>query len=148
MENNHKEKADSSEIASIFSEEEFSSPCENKQIRHARNAMYFAAGALLLNLILQIAVTDVLDEFIWIDYFIWGAFIAGFVTLAIWTNKKPYTAIILAIILFVLFIVLNAILDIQTIFRGIIMKVIVIIYLTKAVNDAKEVQRYREMMST
>ena len=145
MEN--KEKPEASEIASIFSDEQFSSPCENKQIRHARNAMYFAAGALLVNIILQFAIADTLDEFIWLDFVIWGAFIGGFVALALWTNKKPYTAIILAIVLFVAFIVLNAVIDIQTIFRGIIMKVIIIIYLVKAINDAKEMQRYKEMIS-
>jgi peptidoglycan/LPS O-acetylase OafA/YrhL len=130
----------------IFSGEEFSMQGYDKHIRQARTAIFVAAGVLAINLlILSFTVPDSY-EYLWIDISIWGAFIAGFIILGIWTKKKPYTAIISALILYVVFIVLNALVDITTLYKGIILKVIIIVLLIKGLGDARQAQRMQEQM--
>jgi len=130
----------------IFSEEEFSTKGYDKHIRQARNAIFIAAGVLVLNLIiLGVSVPDAY-EYLWIDILIWGAFIAGFILLGFWTKKKPYTAIVSALILYIVFIIFNAVLDMTTIYKGIILKIVIIVLLVKGINDAREAQRMQEQL--
>ena len=130
----------------IFSGEEFNAPLNYRSIRNARNAMFFAAGAIVLNMIIIYSGNSD-TELIWFDLLVWGLFVASFILLGIWTKSKPYTALVIAITLYGLFILLNAALDVSTIFKGIIMKVIIIVYLIKAINDAKEVQEYDKLFN-
>jgi hypothetical protein len=83
-------------------------------------------------------------EYLWLDLLIWGAFIAGFIVLGFWTKKKPYYAIIGALILYGVFILLNAIFDVTTIYKGIIFKIAVIVFLVKGLNNAKEAQQMKD----
>lgn len=124
----------------IFSPDEFSIQGYDKHIRQARNAIFTVAVLLVINLvILGFTIPDEY-EYLWIDILIWGVFIAGFVFLGFWTKKKPYYAIIGAICLYAFFIALNAYFDISTLFKGIILKVIVLVLLFKGINDAREAQ--------
>jgi len=124
----------------IFTQEEFSLQGYDKHIRQARNAIFMVAVLLIINLIvLSFSVPDSY-EYLWIDFVIWGVFIAGFILLGLWTKKKPYYAIIGAICLYTGFIVLNAAFDISTLYKGIIVKIIVFVLLIKGINDAKEAQ--------
>ena len=129
----------------IFSDQEFSMEGYDKHIRQARNAIFVAAGVLVFNLVV-LAATTAYYEYLWLDYTIWGAFIAGFVLLGFWTKKKPYTAIICALVLYVLFVALNAFIDITTIYKGIILKIVIISFLVKGLNDAKEAQQIKSQM--
>ena len=63
-----------------------------------------------------------------------------------WTKKKPYSAIVGALILYAAFIILNASIDITTIYKGIILKVVIIVLLVKGVNDARDAQRMKEQL--
>jgi peptidoglycan/LPS O-acetylase OafA/YrhL len=130
----------------IFTEEEFSMRGYDKHIRQARNAIFIAAGVLLLNLIVLSMSVPADYEYLWIDMLIWGAFIAGFILLGFWTKKKPYTAIVSALILYIVFIIFNAALDVSTIYKGIIMKIVIIVLLVKGINDAREAQRMQEQI--
>ncbi|RYY48533.1 MAG: hypothetical protein EOO06_10020 [Chitinophagaceae bacterium] len=129
---------------SIFSADEFSMQGYDKHIRQARNAIFFVAVILLINVIFLVATYPAGAEYMWVDLLIWGAFIAGFVFLGFYCKKKPYFAIVGALCLYGLFIALNAYLDITTLYKGIIMKIIVIVLLVKAVNDAKEAQEMQK----
>ncbi len=148
MENNTsptpEQPADSNET--IFTQEQFALEGYDKHIRQARNAIFAAAIILALSLVF-IMVTSGGYEYMWVDMLLWGGFIAGFVVLGFWTKKKPYTAIICALTLYGLFILLNAFLDISTIYKGIIIKVIIIVTLVKGLRDAKEAQQMREQLS-
>ncbi len=146
MENNLPAENSNERETSIFSGEEFSAPHNYQSIKHARNAMFFAAGALLLNMIIMY-FTNQDTEMIWVDLLVWSLFVTAFILLGVWTNKKPYTAIVLAMILYAGFIILNAALDLSTIYKGIIMKIIVIVYLVKGINDAKEIQEYDKLFN-
>ncbi len=132
---------------SIFSEEEFSMQGYDKHIRQARTAIFFVAGLLLVNLVILMAMLPEGYELAWIDISLWGAFIVAFVFLGFYCKKKPYTAITMALGLYALFIILNAVIDISTLYKGIIFKVIVIIFLVKGLKDAKEAQEMKKHFS-
>ena len=131
----------------IFSGEEFSMQGYDKHIRQARNAIFFVAGLLLLNVIFLIVAAGSDTEYLWIDIAIWGAFIMGFLFLGFYCKKKPYYAIVSALCLYGLFIALNAYIDTSTLFKGILMKIIVIVLLVKGVKDAKEAQEMQKNFS-
>jgi hypothetical protein len=129
---------------SIFSGNEFSTSGYDKHIRQARNAIFGAAALLLLNLIIMMATIPEGYAYLWLDISVWGLFIVGFVLLGLWTRKKPYTAIVSALILYCIFIILNAFIDVTTIFKGLLVKIIIIVLLVKGINDAREAQRMKE----
>jgi len=132
---------------SIFTPEEFSIEGYDKHIRQARNAIFAAAGILLLNVIILAFTVPAEYEYLWIDVLIWGLFIAGFIILGFWTKKKPYYAIIGALILYGILILLNAFIDITSIYKGIIFKIAVIVFLIKGIKDAKEAQNMMALIT-
>ena len=147
MENNNlPEQSPEKNTDTIFTEEEFSMRGYDKHIRQARNAIFIAAGVLLLNVIILAANAPYSYEYLWLDFVIWGAFIASFIVLGIWTKKKPYSAIVGALILYAVFTILNAAIDITTIYKGIILKIVIIVLLVKGINDAREAQRIQDQI--
>lgn len=124
----------------IFSPEEFSLEGYDKHIKQARNAIFAVAILLVINLVVLAFSVSESYEYLWIDIAFWSVFIAGFVLLGLWTKRRPYYAIIGAICLYTIFIVINAAVDISTLYKGIIVKVIVFVLLIKGINDAKEAQ--------
>jgi len=129
---------------SIFTNNEFSLQGYDKHIRQARNAIYTVAGLLLINLIVYTFNIPDAYEYFWLDLAIWAAFIGGFIFLAVYTKKKPYYAIVGALCLYAAFIVLNAVIDISTLYKGIVFKIIIIVLLVKGVNDAREAQELQD----
>jgi hypothetical protein len=130
--------------STIFSEQEFSMEGYDKHIRQARNALFIAAGILLLNAVILFAQYPFDLDFMWLDYLLWVIYIGGFVALAFWTKKKPYYAIMGGLILMGIFMGINAYIDPSTIFGGIIFKIAVIVFLVKGLNNAKEAQQLKE----
>lgn len=131
---------------SIFTADEFSMQGYDKHIRQARNAIFGVAILLVVNLLVLAGTVPEEYEYLWLDLIIWGVFIAAFVVLGFWANKKPYYAIVTALVLYLIFIGLNAALDISTLFKGIIFKIIIIVFLVKGINDAKEAQEMRKQL--
>jgi hypothetical protein len=141
MENNNEQQNETTENSdSIFTATEFSMAGYDKQIRQARNAIFWVAGLLTFNVAVLFIGADYIDEYMWVDLLVYGLFIAGFVFLGFFTKKKPYTAIILALIIYTVFIALNALLDPSTILKGILFKIITYVFLIKGLKDAKEAQ--------
>jgi peptidoglycan/LPS O-acetylase OafA/YrhL len=134
----------SPEEESIFSADEFSLQGYDRHIRQARNALFFVAGVLALNVIILYNSLPKEYEYFWLDLLIWGSFILGFVFLGFYTKKKPYTAIIAALCLYAATIILNAIFDISSLYKGILLKIIVVVLLVKGINDAKEAQEMQK----
>ena len=147
MENNNPEPSTEQETRSIFSEHDFSIEGYNKNIRQARNTIFVAAGLILVSLIMLLATLPEDYEYMWIDITIWSVFIIGFVLLGLWTKKKPYTAIVSALILYILVVVLNAALDITTLYKGILVKIVIIGLLVKSINNAKEAQQMKDQFA-
>ncbi len=147
MENNKiPEETGQNKTESIFSEEDFSNQGYDKHIKQARNAIFAVAILITISVLFLAFNNSDYNEYIWLDVLIYGVFVAGFVFLGLWTKKKPYYAIVGALILYALFIALNAALDITTLYKGIILKIIVVVLLVKGINDAKETQERKEMI--
>ncbi len=124
----------------IFTPDEFSLKSYNKHIKQARYTIFAVALLLIINLLVLCFTFNENYTYLWIDILLWSIFIAGFVLLGFWSKKKPYYAIIGTLCLYTLFIVLNAALDLSTLYKGILVKIIVFVLLIKGLNDAKEAQ--------
>lgn len=144
MEYNQTNETNEPKQESIFTENEFSMQGYDKHIRQARNAIFWVAGILLLNLVILIATIPEGYEYLWLDIAIWGVFILSFVFLGFYCKNKPYNAIVGALVLYGLFILMNAYLDISTLYKGLIFKALVIIFLVKGLKDAKEAQEMKK----
>jgi hypothetical protein len=131
----------------IFTEEEFSTQGYDKHIRQARNACFIAAGLLAVNAILLFSKYPLDIEVMWLDYLLWTIYIGGFIFCGIYTKKKPYTAIIIALCIFALFIIVNAVIDPSTIIGGLLFKIAIVITLIKGMQDAKAAQQMKDQMS-
>jgi Na+/proline symporter len=110
-----------------------------QKVRKARNALFIAAGALALGFFISLAQSG--EAFIGDLLIVFGPLIVAFILLGFWTKKKPYTAIILGLILFFGFWIGFSILEPRNIYSGIIIKIFVIVALFSAINDAKELQK-------
>jgi len=145
MENNQTDiKPAEQNEESIFSADEFSLKGYDKHIRQARNAIFAVAGLLLVNVAILYNTVPAGYEYIWLDFLIWGAFITGFIFLGFYTKKKPYYAIVGALCLYAAFIILNAVFDLSTLYKGVLFKIIIIVILVKGINDAKEAQELQK----
>jgi ABC-type transport system involved in multi-copper enzyme maturation permease subunit len=146
MENNkeHQDESAAENNVSIFTEEEFSTVGYDKHIRQARNAIFWVAGLLTVNVAMLFMRDGESYEYMWLDFLIYGGFIGAFIFLGFFTKKKPYTAIIMALILYTLFILLNAVIEPMTLLKGILFKIITYVFLIKAINDAKEAQEMQK----
>lgn len=69
-----------------------------------------------------------------------------FILFAIWSYKQPVVAFMTALITYVVINIGFMILEPSHIYKGIIMKVLVIVALVKAFNAAREVEKLRESM--
>ena len=129
----------------IFTPDDFSVGIYDKHIRQARNAIFIAAGILALNVIILAFNVPEGYDYLWIDLSFWGLFVAGFIALGFWAKKKPYTAIICALILYGMFILINALIDPVAIIKGIIMKIVIVSALIKGLSDAKQAQDMQKL---
>jgi hypothetical protein len=105
-------------------------------IKKARTALFVTAGLLLLGEVISASI----NNYEWTPVLIGIiAFEVGiFVALGLWTKTKPYAAIVTGLIIFILLQVVTAILtDPTALFKGIIVKVIIIVYLAQALKPAK-----------
>jgi hypothetical protein len=119
-------------------------------VKKARNALFLAAGLIFIGE--MIAMYRTLQAF---DATIFGIAVfeaAIFIGLALWTKKKPYTAIICGLSAFILFIILSVIINgytdgglgiIKSLFGGIIVKVLILVALIRPLKDAKELQNIK-----
>lgn len=148
MENNKMpEETNQKQPESIFSEDDFVNQGYDKHIKQARNAIFAVAIIITISVLILAFNNSMYNEYLWADLLIYGIFIVGFVLLGFWTKKKPYYAIVAALVLYAVFIALNAVLDITTLYKGIIVKIIIIVLLIKGINDAKEAQERQELLT-
>ena len=105
-------------------------------IRKARNALLVTAGLLLLGEIIAasaagVEVTPLLIGIIAVE-------VGVFVSLAFWTKKKPFSAIIIGIILFVLLWGLSVYLaEGVSKASGLVVRIIILVNLVQALKPAK-----------
>ena len=114
-------------------------------IRKARTALFVTAGLLLLGEVITASVqqlewTPLLIGIIAIE-------VGIFVALGFWTKTKPYTAILVGLILFILYWILAIALNgVEAAYKGIIIKVVIIVYLVQSLKPAKAWEDMRKTM--
>jgi len=113
---------------------------KKKSINKARYLLYILAG---LNLIVGIVLSVTEDS--GIVYLIGGLISAGiYLGLGIWSDKKPFAAILSGLFVYIVFNVINAIDDPHTIYKGLLLKLIIIsgfIYGYKGVKDSESLEK-------
>lgn len=130
----------------IFTEEELLSEplLSNKHIRHARNAIF--AAAILISITVAISFIQLPAGFTipWYTLLIFAVFIASFILLALWVKRKPYFAILGALILFIGYVLMNALFDVSSLWSGLLFKVMFVFYLFKGLEDARAAQEAKD----
>jgi len=64
-----------------------------------------------------------------------------YLVLGLWSQEKPFIAILCGLILFITFILLNAFLEPDTLYKGVIVKLIIVVFLIKGVVSARQANR-------
>ncbi len=126
----------------IFTASDFSLQKYEKRVRDARTALFVVAGLMLFSGIISSFIAsgeNLLD--IWIEVVVMGGI---FLVLGMWSNMKPFSAILTGLIIYALYQLLYLVLDPTTLFKGIWVKVIVIIALVKGMNGAQEAQQWKK----
>ena len=107
-----------------------------KRIKSARNTLFFIGAIQLLFSLFVYFMQDATEELI-----------AGlvvfliYIVLGFWSQTKPLIALILGLLVYLTLIGLSAIADPANIFKGIIVKVIIIAFLAKGINSALELRK-------
>ena len=124
-------------------------------VKKARNALFWTAGLVFAGEIISMFTVAGGGAFN-IYVLIIALFEAGiFIALALWTKKKPYTAIITGLIAFIGSLLLSAAVNtyndggegfLKAIFSGIIVKVLILTNLIRSIKHAKALQTAREEM--
>ncbi len=105
-------------------------------IKKARTALFVTAGLLLLGEILTVSMTGI--EWTPLMIGIVAIEVGIFVALGFWTKTKPYSAIITGLVLFILYWIAGiAINGFEAAYKGVIVKIIIIVYLAQAIKPAK-----------
>ena len=130
----------------IFSDIVDTAPYE-KSLRNARIYLYIIAALQFGIGIYEYASTE--DKNLAL---VAGGIDAGigvlFLLLALWSYKKPAIAFMTALIAFLVIHIGLSIIDPSHIYRGIILKILVVVALIKAFKDARQVEKLRESVGT
>ena len=105
-------------------------------IKNARTALFVTAALLFAGELISAAISEIPFTFLfWIIILIQSGV---FVALGFWTKTKPYAAIITGLVFFILIWALAiALSGFKGALGGVIVKVIIIVYLAKAIAPAK-----------
>jgi hypothetical protein len=108
----------------------------DRRVKSARNTLYVMAGiSFVFGLILFFNDQDVnalvADLMLCIIY----------LCLAYWSKQKPVMALLLGLLLFLTTIILSALFDPSTILKGLLWKILIIVYLGKGIYSASAVKK-------
>jgi hypothetical protein len=111
----------------------------DKPVKRARILLFIIAGLQLLATLTAIGLPEP-ENWITIGIYVFFAIVFG--VLAFWTKKRPYTAIVTALSIYTALQVLSAIVEPSSIFKGILIKIVVFVLLITALKNGKEVQQW------
>lgn len=120
-------------------------------VKKARNALFWAGGLIFAGELFSVWKSggELTPLIIGIALFEAAVFIA----LALYTKKKPYTAIVLGLIAFIVVIILSVVFNgmneggegvLKALFSGIIVKIFIVVALVRPLKEAKELQQIHE----
>lgn len=116
-----------------------------KKVRNVRTLLFVLAA---LNIVLGFFFIFILDSGLTFADGV-GFLISAlvFIGCAIWVNKQPLMGVLAAFGFYLFLQVLGAIIDPTTIFKGIILKIIIIGVFIKGVNSARDAKKYKEQLA-
>ena len=113
-------------------------------LNKARNAIFVIAALFLAGSLIQMAVSDTFSTFGLVIAF-GGA--AIFLVLGFMTKKQPLGSIVVALLLFVGLWVLDiVVVGPEYIYKGIVVKAIIVYFLVTGIKHARETERLRKEM--
>ena len=140
MKDNKKIAEDS--IVDFIDDEEYYETRRNKQqIENATWAMYIFAAISSISYIFYLLMNT--ESFDWVNFILNIALIAVYFCLGAYSSQKPYTAFIALFCIFG-FVFLLGIMASQFSLRGIILKIILVVYISMRLEAAKKVQDYEK----
>ena len=140
MKDNKKIAEDS--IVDFIDDEEYYETRRNKQqIENATWAMYIFSSISSISYIFYLLMNT--ESFDWVNFILNIALIAVYFCLGAYSSQKPYTAFIALFCVFG-FVFLLDIMASQFSLRGIILKIILVVYISMRLEAAKKVQDYEK----
>ncbi len=140
----NEELPDQEQQATIFNEEELLNSGYDKHIRRARNVLFVVAGIQFFFMLVSLLITQESIDLFSIGIVVFTTSL--FIGLGLWTRKKPFTAILIGLIFYCLLVLVDLVFEPVSVFRGLIFKIIVIVYLAKGLTDARQAQQTRQAL--
>ncbi len=106
-----------------------------KRIKSARNSLFVVSGISLVTGLYYYFVLDDLASLI-----ASGILALVYLFLGYWSQQKPLVALLLGLMVFLLVIVLNGILDPSTLYKGILIRLFIIVFLVKGIHSAMQLR--------
>ncbi len=105
------------------------------QIRKGRNSLFVVAGIAFLSgiyyyFILEDSAVLIVNTILSLCYLLLG----------FWSQKRPLVALILGLLVYLTTLVLNGLLEPETIYKGLLIKIFIIVYLSKGINSALQLR--------
>ena len=138
------ESKETTQEETIFNASDFSLKRYDKHIRNARTTLYVVSA---LSLVAGIYFTlsgsrdNILD--IWIEVVVMGG---TFLVLGMWSNVKPFTALTVGLIVYILYHLAAMVIYPAGIFKGVLIKIIVVVYLIRGMNNAREAEEWKKTL--
>jgi hypothetical protein len=132
--------AGSAQEPSVFDEFDLQSHDHQKQIRQARTTIFVVAGIQFF--FGMYSGFQFGGNTGWIVFGITAFIALIFLGLGLWARKKPFRAILIALILYSGLLLTDLIMQPSTILKGILIKIFIIVYLVRGLKKAREAERW------
>jgi hypothetical protein len=115
-------------------------------IRKSRNTIFVVAALVVVGNLILMAATDSFNAYsLAITIVIAGIFIG----LGLYTKKQPFTAIMIALVLYLLLWASDVVVGgVQYLYKGILVKGIILYFLIKGLQHAREAERIRRELGS
>ena len=116
-----------------------------KKVRGVKTMLYILAG---LNLVLGVVFIFFMDsDLTFADGLGFLITALVFTGCSIWVNKQPLIGVMSAFGFYIFLLVLSGIFDPNTIFQGLLLKIIIIGVFIKGINSARDAKKYSEQLA-
>ena len=108
------------------------------KVNSARSSLFVLAGLMGVFGAIMIGLNKEESVALLVQYLVMAGIFLG---LGFWSKQKPFAALLTGLIVFISMQLLLMIYDPKSVFSGIIIKVVVIIYIVKGVSSARKVEK-------
>lgn len=117
-------------------------------IRKARNTLFIIGGLMVAADLFALAIqgADVSSGEVLVTFVLDAVILAVFIALGFWTKRKPYVALLTGLILFCAIQILVMFVDPSNIYKGLLIKIIVVVSLVSGIRKAKRLQELQRLM--